>query len=106
MRYSLLKSIKAMVLVSLGGFLAVTTMPAAAQSTPYRAPRTAGGRPDLNGIWQALDEANYDLEAHTARPTMALRGRPYGRPPAAGVLATRAGACGPPRPRGRAGRAR
>jgi uncharacterized protein YfaQ (DUF2300 family) len=43
------------------------------QGAPYRAPRLAGGRPDLNGIWQALNEANFDLEAHSARPAMAVR---------------------------------
>ena len=32
------------------------------QSPAYRAPRADGGKPDLNGIWQALNEANYDLE--------------------------------------------
>ena len=35
--------------------------------------RLANGKPDLNGIWQALNEANYDVEAHVARPAMALR---------------------------------
>jgi hypothetical protein len=40
----------------------------------YRAPRGPDGKPDLNGIWQVLNEANYDLEAHVARPAMALRG--------------------------------
>jgi hypothetical protein len=38
----------------------------------YRAPRGPDGKPDLNGIWQALNEANYDIEAHVARPAMAL----------------------------------
>lgn len=29
-------------------------------------PRTAGGRPDLNGVWQALNAANWSLEARAA----------------------------------------
>src|SRR5258706_11231361 len=55
----------------------------------YRAPRGPGGAPDLNGIWQALNEANFDLEAHVARPAMALRRGPYGPVPAAAALALR-----------------
>jgi hypothetical protein len=50
-------------------------------------PRTADGRPDLNGIWQALNTANYDLQAHTARPAMAVRPGPVGPVPAAPVVA-------------------
>ena len=57
-----------------------------AQDQPYEPRRLPDGRPDLNGIWQALNEANYDLEAHTARPAMALREGPYGPLPAAEVL--------------------
>lgn len=38
----------------------------AAPAQTYRAPRTADGRPNLNGIWQALNEANWDLEPHAA----------------------------------------
>ena len=34
----------------------------------YRAPRLADGRPDLNGIWQALVTANWDLQDHEAQP--------------------------------------
>ena len=29
--------------------------------------------PDLNGVWQVLNEANFDLEAHPARAAMSLR---------------------------------
>jgi len=55
-------------------------------------PRTTDGHPDLNGIWQALNEANYDLETHLARPALALREGPHGPLPAAEVL--RLGAVG------------
>jgi hypothetical protein len=34
----------------------------------YRAPRLANGHPDLNGIWQALVTANWDLQDHEAQP--------------------------------------
>jgi hypothetical protein len=30
-------------------------------------PRTSDGKPDLNGIWQALGTAHWDLEAHSTR---------------------------------------
>ena len=32
----------------------------------YRAPRTTDGKPDLNGIWQAMNEANWDIQPHAA----------------------------------------
>jgi hypothetical protein len=62
----------------------------------YRAPRLPDGHPDLNGIWQALNEANWDLEPHTARPALALRRGPYGPVPAAEVLALGAVGSVPP----------
>jgi hypothetical protein len=43
-------------------------IPAPGQFAPYMAPRTADGRPNLNGIWQALTTAYWDLEAHGAAP--------------------------------------
>jgi hypothetical protein len=39
---------------------------AAAAPAPYRAPRTGDNRPSLNGIWQALNEANWNIEPHAA----------------------------------------
>src|SRR5688572_8889080 len=69
------------------GVLMIGAEPAAGQAAAYRAPRLADGRPDLNGIWQAMNEANFDLEAHAARPAMAVRPGPAGPVPAAGVLA-------------------
>ncbi len=35
-------------------------------------------RPNVNGVWQALNEANFDLEPHPARAAMSLRqDQPY-----------------------------
>ena len=47
--------------------LALSIIPAIAQTPAYRAPRL-GGRPDLNGIWQAMNTANWDLLDHPAQP--------------------------------------
>src|SRR6266487_3725285 len=69
------------------GVSIVAAITAAGQAPAYRAPRTPDGKPDLNGIWQALNEANYDIQAHTARPAMALRAGPYGPLPAVPVIA-------------------
>jgi len=77
-------------------FLFNATTPVAGQTAAYRAPRTPDGKPDLNGIWQAMNEANYDLQAHMARPALALRAGPYGPVPAAPVLALGAVGAVPP----------
>jgi len=33
----------------------------------FKAPRTADGKPDLNGVWQALTAANWDIRDHAAK---------------------------------------
>jgi hypothetical protein len=87
----------AIVAAAAGALLAVAAAPLAGQqAASYRAPRTADGKPDLNGIWQVANEANYDLEAHMARPALALRPGPYGPVPAAAVLALGAVGAVPP----------
>ena len=36
-------------------------------------PRLPDGRPDFNGIWQVMNEANWDLEPHIARHSVMIR---------------------------------
>ena len=38
------------------------------QAPAYKAPRTIDGKPNLSGIWQAVNTANWDIEAHPAKP--------------------------------------
>jgi len=63
---------------------AVAQAPAAA----YRAPRTPDGKPSLSGIWQAMNEANWDIEAHGTGPSPypELLGALYAQPAAQGVV--------------------
>jgi hypothetical protein len=69
------------------GLLASGCERARPEPEAYRAPRTAHGAPDLSGIWQANNTANWDLEAHTARkgPVVAL-GAAFSVPPGLGVV--------------------
>ena len=61
---------------------------AVAADCDYVAPRVSrSDHPDLNGIWQALNEANWDVEMHMARPALAVRPGPKGPVPAKEVLA-------------------
>jgi hypothetical protein len=52
--------------VAVSLLLVVTTF--ASQGPAFRAPRTGDGRPNLNGLWQALNSANWDIEAHASAP--------------------------------------
>ena len=97
MRRGVRDVIIAAVAAAAGAYVATMALPIAGQApAAYRAPRLPDGKPDLNGIWQALNEANYDLEAHMARAALQLRAGPYGPVPAASVLALGAVGAVPP----------
>ncbi|MBM3777087.1 MAG: hypothetical protein FJW23_02460 [Acidimicrobiia bacterium] len=47
--------------------LAAGTALTGQQASTYKAPRTAQGTPDIQGIWQVLNTAEYDIQTHQAR---------------------------------------
>ena len=64
---------------------ALAAMPVLAQA--YRAPRMADGHPNFNGIWQAMNTANWDIQDHSAAPgTMWQTGSIGAVPAGAGVV--------------------
>jgi len=74
-----------MVIVVASVWLAVTTV--AGQAPGYRAPRTKDGKPNLNGVWQAVNEANWDIEGHSAAPGPLWQlGAQFSVPPGLGIV--------------------
>jgi hypothetical protein len=68
-------------------FCLLAVMPSPAQAPAYKAPKTKDGKPDLNGIWQAMNEANWDIRPHAASqgPVFSL-GAAYSAPAGLGVV--------------------
>jgi hypothetical protein len=79
---------------ALGAVLTTTATSTQGQTT--RPARTADNRPNFDGVWQALNEAHWDLQAHEARPAQITQPGvypyEYTRVPAAPVLALGAAA--------------
>jgi hypothetical protein len=54
----------------------------------YHAPRGPDGKhPDLNGVWQVMNTANYNIEAHASSAAMQMRPGPVVPVPAKDVVA-------------------
>jgi hypothetical protein len=50
-----------------GSAVAVQAAQSQAASRPYSPPKTADGHPDLQGLWQVLNTAAWDIQDHHAR---------------------------------------
>jgi hypothetical protein len=64
----------------------VSLAPLTGQTRTPNIPRL-NGKPDMNGIWQALNSANWDIQAHNAKAALAMRPGPVVPVPAKEVLA-------------------
>src|SRR5262245_17593847 len=63
------------------------TLAGQVNASAYKPPRALGGHPDLSGIWQAINTANWDIEVHTAKPpTVIALGALNAVPPGLGVV--------------------
>jgi hypothetical protein len=68
-------------------FAATLLVLSAAGQQTYRAPRLAGtDHPNLNGLWQSITEANWDIQAHAAQPGPPQFGALYAEPAGPGIV--------------------
>jgi hypothetical protein len=79
------------VAIAVAAFDAATSVAMAQAPQIVRPPARIEGKPNFSGIWQANNEANWDLQAHAARPAaitqQGVYPYEYARVPAAPVLA-------------------
>jgi hypothetical protein len=67
--------------------VSMTTIFTARQTVVYKAARLKGTtKPDLNGLWQALNEGNWDIQAHAAQPGPPQFGALFAMPAGAGIV--------------------
>jgi len=65
----------------------MTAMPSVTGQTRTSGIPRLNGKPDLNGLWQTINTANWDIQAHSAKPALAMRPGPVVPVPAKEVLA-------------------
>ena len=76
----------ALAMAGVAAVLLLTAGQAAGQSSTYQAARTADGVPDLNGIWQAIGTAHWDIQDHPAYPGLPVGGAIGAVPPGQGIV--------------------
>ena len=77
-------------------FLLAMSLPADLPGQQAQIPRLKSGKPDFNGIWQALGNAHWDIEPHAPRAALAMQDGPVVPVPAKPVVALGAVGSVPP----------
>ena len=72
--------------VWLAALLLLLGLPAVAQDAGDAIPRHYDGNPDINGVWQAINTAHWNLEDHSAASGPAEYGVLTAMPPGVGVV--------------------
>lgn len=77
-------------------YMVVACAQVARAGADYAPPRTADGKPDFTGVWQVLNTANQNLEAHTGRAAQVMVEGPVVPVPARELVALGAVGALPP----------
>ena len=86
MRWSSVLQLSIVAGVAAATFALVSNPAVEGQARAGAVPRL-NGKPDLNGLWQAVNTANWDIQAHMAKPALAMRPGPIVPVPAKEVIA-------------------
>ncbi len=71
----------------IGAVLVLAAAPSPDPGDTFRAPQTPEGKPDLNGVWQAVNTANWDIQDHNQRQGPILQlGAAFSVPAGEGVV--------------------
>jgi hypothetical protein len=76
----------ASVIVTTAILIAVASLPQVDAQAPGTRSARIQGKPNLSGIWQAVNEANWDIQAHEARPGPPQFGALFSEPAGVGVV--------------------
>ena len=60
--------------------------PAQSSASSYKAARLPNGKPDMNGVWQAMNNANWNVEPAAAQAALCMRDGPVAKVPCRNVL--------------------